>query len=78
MSVTTKRRGLRDIVEESWNEDILSQCHRLARRVTVEDFLDKFRSSLGVSGRMWAATSGGSALREALASTRNYTGSLKK
>jgi dTDP-4-amino-4,6-dideoxygalactose transaminase len=78
MSVTSKRRGPRDIVEESWNEDILSQCHRLARRVTVEDFLDTFRSSLGVSGRMWAATSGRSALREALARTRNYTGSLKK
>jgi len=72
MSVTSRRRGPRDIVEESWNEDILAKCYGLARPVTVEDFLDRFRSFLGVSGRMWAATSGRSALREALARTRGY------
>lgn len=77
MSVTSRRRGPRDIVEESWNEDILAQCYSLARRVTVEDFLDRFRSFLGVSGRMWAATSGRSALRAALASTRGHGGNLK-
>jgi dTDP-4-amino-4,6-dideoxygalactose transaminase len=78
MSVTSRRRGPRDIVEESWNEDILAQCYDLARRVTVEDFLDRFRSFLGVSGRMWATTSGQSALRAALAGTRIHDRSHKK
>jgi len=78
MSVTSRRRGSRDIVEEFWNEDILAHCYSLARRVTVDDFLNGFRSFLGVSGRMCAATSGRSALREVLARTRGYGGSLKK
>ena len=60
-----------------WNEDILAQCYSLARRVTVEDFLDRFRSFLGISGRMWAATSRRSALRAALTSTRGHGGNLK-
>src|SRR5271156_4854602 len=58
MMVTSRRRGSRDIVEEFWNEDILAHCYSLARRVTVDDFLNGFRSFLGVSGRMCAATSG--------------------
>jgi dTDP-4-amino-4,6-dideoxygalactose transaminase len=78
MSVTSRRRGPRDIVEESWNEDILAKCYGLARRVTVGDFLDRLKSFLGVSGRMWAATSGRSALQEALARTRGHGGGVKK
>jgi len=78
MSVTSKRRGPRDTVEESWDEHVLAQCYGLARRVTVKDFLDRFKSFLGISGRMWAATSGRSALRDALAGTRGHTGRPKK
>jgi len=78
MSVTSKRRGPRDIVEESWDESVLAQCYSLARHVKVVDFLDRFKSFLGVTGRMWAATSGRSALRDALAGTRNHKGKLKK
>jgi dTDP-4-amino-4,6-dideoxygalactose transaminase len=78
MSVTSKRRGPRDIVEESWDEHVLAQCYSRARHVKVVDFLDRFKSFLGVTGRMWAATSGRSALRDALAGTRNHTGKLKK
>jgi dTDP-4-amino-4,6-dideoxygalactose transaminase len=66
MSLTSTRRGPRDIVEEFWDEDILARCYGLSCRVTVADFLDKFRSFLGVSGRMWAATSGRQALQHAL------------
>src|SRR5580692_9848896 len=78
MSVTSKREGPRDTVEESWDEHVLAQCYSLARRVTVKDFLDRFKSFLGISGRMWAATSGRSALRDALAGTRGHTGRPKK
>jgi dTDP-4-amino-4,6-dideoxygalactose transaminase len=78
MSVTSKRRGPRDTVEESWDEHVLAQCYAHARRVTVKDFLDRFKSFLGISGRMWTATSGRSALRDALAGTRGHTGRPKK
>ena len=78
MSVTSRRRGPRDIVEEFWNEDILAKCYGLARHVTVGDFLDRLKSFLGVSGRMWAATSGRSVLQEALARTRGHGGGVKK
>jgi len=73
MSLTSRPRGPRDIVEEFWDEDILAQCCGLSRRVTVTDFLDKFRSFLGVAGRMWAATSGRQALQHALVSVASFT-----
>jgi dTDP-4-amino-4,6-dideoxygalactose transaminase len=78
MSVTSKLRGAKDTVEEFWDQDVLSHCSDLACRVTVDDFLDRFRSFLGVSGRMWATTSGGDALREVLIRTWGHTGSQKK
>lgn len=78
MSLTSRRRGARDIVEEFWDEDILAQCCNLSRHVTVDDFLNRFRSFLGVSGKMWATTSGRQALQEALVGLASRTGSEKR
>lgn len=77
MSLTSRRRGSRDIVEEFWDEDILARCDDLSRRVTVGDFLDGFRSFLGVSGRMRAATSGRQALQQALVGIASCAGREK-
>jgi dTDP-4-amino-4,6-dideoxygalactose transaminase len=60
-------------VEEFWDEDILARCYEVSRDVTVDDFLDGFRSFLGVSGRMWAATSGRRALQQALVGLASCT-----
>jgi dTDP-4-amino-4,6-dideoxygalactose transaminase len=68
MSLTSRRRGPRDIVEEFWDEDILVRCFDVSRSVTVDNFLDRFKSFLGASGRIWAATSGRQALQQALVS----------
>jgi dTDP-4-amino-4,6-dideoxygalactose transaminase len=73
MSLTSRRRGPRDIVEEFWDEDILARCHDLSRHVSVANFLDRFKSFLGASGRMWAATSGRHALQQALVSVASLT-----
>jgi dTDP-4-amino-4,6-dideoxygalactose transaminase len=78
MSVTSRLRGPRDTVEEFWDEDILSHCIDLAGRVTVGDFLDRLRFFLGVSGRMWVAKSGRSALQEVLIGTWSHTRNKKK
>jgi dTDP-4-amino-4,6-dideoxygalactose transaminase len=78
MSLTSRRRGPRDIVEEFWDEGILARCYDLSRRVTVDNFLDGFRSFLGASGRMCAATSGRRALQQALAGVAGCTDREKK
>jgi dTDP-4-amino-4,6-dideoxygalactose transaminase len=78
MSVTSKFRGAKDTVEEFWDQGVLSHCNNLACRVTVDDFLDRLRSFLSVSGRMLATTSGGDALREVLIRTWGHTGGQKK
>jgi dTDP-4-amino-4,6-dideoxygalactose transaminase len=78
VSVTSKRRGPRDTVEEFWDEDVLSHCIDFAGHVTVGDFLERFGSFLGVSGRMWVAKSGRSALQEVLIGTWSHTRSQKK
>lgn len=70
MSITSRRRGPRDTIEEFWDERILRRCNDLARRVTVDDFLARLRTFLGASGTMHPAASGRAALREILAHTR--------
>jgi dTDP-4-amino-4,6-dideoxygalactose transaminase len=70
MSITSRPRGPRDIIEEFWDERILRRCNGLARHVTVDDFLARLQTFLGASGRMYLTTSGRAALQEILASTR--------
>jgi len=59
----------RDTVEEFWDASTLALCSERAQHVETTDFLDELRVFLGVSGKMWATSSGRTALQQFLADT---------
>lgn len=56
----------RDTVEEYWDTETLLRCYKNASKVDAKDFLDRLKSFLGASGKMWATHSARFALQQFL------------